>query len=330
MIPERLDKFIDSVVPSGVSHIGFVAANTYGMFLVTEPKGHPYGVSATFNKVKIQAGERPSQTLERCLREQVGMEPRGVYPIPVVWATANSNGFYFAGMIWSEAQPSAMQGHHMRWCEVADAERRIGESKNADSRKRDLAILAAANAICLSPYRRILLMVRELHQLGFERLRAPAYEYPLAWRCPIVPAYWTHERHGGMFDEPFSQIERVFGVRPHQYQYSSADGQFPFTWEDVAFHSPRELAETFVRERREIACAGWGPDAAYARWLEEVLDLTKPNGLYHAFSEDKKPSARLYTLMARIETVPLSPPGWARKGEIADHCKHLGEDADQE
>ena len=34
-------------------------------------------------------------------------------------------------------------------------------------------------------------MVRELHQLGFERLRVPAYEYPLAWRCledvpPIV------------------------------------------------------------------------------------------------------------------------------------------------
>jgi hypothetical protein len=133
-----------------------------------------------------------------------------------------------------------------------------------------------------------------------------------------------------MFDEPFSQIEHLFGIRPCQYQYSSADGQFPFDWKDVPFATPKELAKKFVRERSVIASSGWGPDAAYARWLEEVLELTKPNGLYHAFSEDKSPTDRLYTLMARVETVPLPPPGWARKGEITDHNKAVCEDAEGE
>ena len=88
---------------------------------------------------------------------------------------------------------------------------------------------------------------------------------------------------------------------------------------DVPFATPLELAKKFVREQGGIACAGWGPDAAYARWLAEVLESTKPNGLYHAFSEDKDPTDRLYTLVARVETVPLPPVGWARKGEFEDH-----------
>jgi hypothetical protein len=44
MIPDELQRIadiIDSVVPSGVTHMGFVATNIFGDFLITEPKGHP-------------------------------------------------------------------------------------------------------------------------------------------------------------------------------------------------------------------------------------------------------------------------------------------------
>lgn len=329
MIPERLAEPIDSVVPSGITHIGFVPTNANGDFLITEPKGHPYGVSATFSKLKAQTGERPSETLERCLRDQVGMEPEGVYPIPVVWSTANSAGFYFAGMVRPDAveSPPNLSGH-TRWCNLREAEHRIGVSQNQESKRRDLGLLATASAMCLFPCRRILLMLRELHHLGFERLRAPAYMYPLAWRCPIVPAYWTHKRHGGTFEEPFSQIEQLFGIPPCQYQYSSADRQFPFGWEDVAFATPSDLARRFVRDRREIASAGWGPDADYARWFEEALESTKPNGLYYAFEEFQDVTNHLYTCVTKVESVPLPPPGWATEGEFARHTKDVSEETD--
>jgi hypothetical protein len=47
--------------------------------IVTKPKVHPYGVSATFSKVRVEDGERPSQTLIRCLGQQVGQEAKSVF-----------------------------------------------------------------------------------------------------------------------------------------------------------------------------------------------------------------------------------------------------------
>src|SRR4051812_42499092 len=99
MITPELNDAIDNAVPSGVSHIGFVATNITGDFLITEPIGHPYGVSATFSKVKIHSQERPHQALSQCIDEQVGESPISIYPIPVVWITPNSRGMYFVGLL---------------------------------------------------------------------------------------------------------------------------------------------------------------------------------------------------------------------------------------
>lgn len=319
MIPKELRKAVDKAVPSGITHLGVVVTNVFGEYLVTEPKGHPYGVSATFNKIKLQPSERPAEALERCLREQVGVALEGVFPIPVAWTTSNSTAFYFAGMTWNEGEPPANSAGKAAWCDRGEAERRIGLSQNHESKQRDLGLLGAASQMCLSPFRRVLLMVHELHMMGFERLRAPAYQYPVAWRCPIVPAYWTLRSHGGMFEDPSSQIEHWFGVKTCQYGYSSACGQFPFELANTAFDTPHDLARRFVQERREIACAGWGPDATYARWFEDVLEATQPNGLYYAFAEFQEPTDYLYTHMTRVERVPLPPPGWATKDEFANH-----------
>ena len=66
---------IDAIVPEDTTHIGFVATDINGNFLITEPNGQPYGVSATFNKVKIEKNELPSKALIRCIQEQIGSEP---------------------------------------------------------------------------------------------------------------------------------------------------------------------------------------------------------------------------------------------------------------
>jgi hypothetical protein len=57
----------------------------------------------------------------------------------------------------------------------------------------------------------------------------------------------------------------------------------------------------------------------HARWLDEALEATKPNGLYYAFAEFEEPTGHLYTHMTRKDRVPLPPPGWAAKGELSEH-----------
>jgi hypothetical protein len=272
-------------------------------------------VSATFSKVKVRRDEPPHETLARCIAEQIGQFPDAYYPIPTVWTTANSAGYYFTGMLGNDGGLPEYRPLELSWCNTAEAERRIGGSNNAVSRQRDLAILSSAKGMCLSPYRRVLLMLSELHNMGCERLRAPAYDYPLAWRCPIVPKSWTLKRHGGLYDPAFDAVS-IFGRhRPH-HTYSSASGQQPFQWKGVAFSTPRELAKRFVEENREVAFAGWGPDSKYTQWFTEVLRMTEPNGLYYAFAEFEEPTSFLYTRHTHVKQIPLPPPGLALKDEF--------------
>jgi len=320
MVPEELREAVNAVVPPGVTHIGFVATNRFGDFSLTEPKNHPHGVVATHSKVRVEHNEEPFDTLVRCIRDQIGAATTGAFPIPCTWVTSQSSGFYFAGMLWNEGQAlSGGSPHYQNWWDTDAARNHVSRSTNAESKRRDLALLDAASAMCLSPFRRILLMVRELHLLGFERLRAPACEYPLAWRCPIVPAYWTLQSNGGMLDDPASKLEELFGHSYVHHTYSAADGQFPFGWKEAAFDSPKELANRFIENRQPWALAGWGPDSAYVRWFQETLEATKPNGLYSSHAEYKPPSDSLYTIMAKVERVSLPPPGWAREGEFQGH-----------
>ena len=325
VIPEELIQAIDDAVPKGVSHIGFVATNIAGEFLITEPKGHPYGVNATFSKVRVEDGERPSDTLARCIEQQVGQGTISVFPIPAVWITPNSTGYYFAGMLWNEGAPPSEHIAGLQWLPRGPAEEKIRGSHSPASRARDLGLIEAAANTCLSPYRRMLLMVLELHHMGFERLRAPAYGYPLAWRCPVVPAAWTYEEHGGRPAEGhIAHLEAVLGGTLGQYSYSAAAGQQPFGWTDVAFASPRELARKFVRERREIALAGWGPDPNYAAWFRRVLEMTEPNGVIAAFLQESGPSDNIHALMAPMPTVPTPPPGSASEAEFERFGQRFG------
>jgi hypothetical protein len=326
-ISEGLLVPIDRAVPSGVTHIGFVATNIQGDFLITEPKGHKYGTSATFSKVKVKDGEKPHETLYRCIREQIGQSPTGIYPIPAIWITSNARQFYFAGMLdlSKEYLPSTtIPG--LRWSDFDEAERLINRSQNVEFRKRDLGLLSAASGMCLFPGRRMLLMVRELHLMGFERLRAPAYCSGAGyWRCPIIPASWTWREHGGMCEELLFNLKESFGPKRPRHTYTSGDGQRPFEWEGVQFAEPRELALRFVKEQPEIALAGWGPDLAYVQWFQNTLELIAPNGIFYSCSSTQGETDRLYTLMTSIEEVRLPPPGCTNREEFEKFASRQGQ-----
>ncbi|MAD79503.1 MAG: hypothetical protein QGG71_21750 [Pirellulaceae bacterium] len=311
MIPRPLLDEVDAVVPTGVTHIGFVATDLRGNFLVTEPRNHPYGTSATLSKIKVQPGDRPSTTLTRCLKEHIGTAVESVYPIPMTWVTPNSIGFYFAGMLEGE---SSNPHHALHWLPYERAEERIKSSQNAVSRSRDLAILAAASKMCLCPYRRVLLMVKELHAMGFERMRTVPYRHPLAWRCPVVPKAWTYADHGGLMGEFSDSFARSLGLGELRLTYSSGESQQPFQWDSSAFLTPQDLAQRFVRDKPELVAAGWGPDPVYVQWYEEALRLTEPYGVWYAFGEGLNETDHLYVERCSASRVPLPPPGNLDRG----------------
>ena len=326
MIPELLTEAVDAIAPQGVTHIGFVPTDIDGKVLLCIPHKSVPKVTATFPKKRQLAGEMASRTLERCIAESLGKAPDSVYPLRGTWITPNSSTYYFVGLVEYPENPASTESGRLLWATPEEATQLIGSS-NPMSKLRDLAVLTAAGKECASPHRRILLMLGELHRMGFERLRAPAYDYPLAWRCPIVPAAWTHREHGGTFEDPSAYIRELFGEKSAvlNFTYSSASGQSPFDWTDATFATPRELALRFIKECPAIALAGWGPDREYAAWFERMLEMTAPNGVITSAFADYGPGTTtfLYTHYTRVETVPLPPPGGATEGEFDNMTERL-------
>ena len=313
MITEELRDAIDAVVPAGVTHLGFVPMNEVGQVLVSEPNGHPYRVSATFSKVRRMPTEKPSAALARCLQEQVGQPATGIYPVGSIWVTPNSVDCYFTGLLRHGAD-SVSDTAMLRWCAPAEACARLQQSTNAASRQRDLGLLATVETLCVSPYRNVLLMVRELHRMGFERLRACPYIYAMGtWRCAIAPAAWIHNRNeqtpGAMPFELTHTIEKLLGKGSSVHFYTSANEQRLFSDRETWFLSPRALAEQYLQRFPAIAAVGYGPDPDYVAWFERTLDHLAPNGIFYAFAEQEPATNELYTLMTPILRVPLPPPG---------------------
>jgi hypothetical protein len=310
LVPAEVQHALEAVIPRGVTHVGFVGVNLAGQVLLTEPPGHPYGVSATFSKVRLRPAEQPLQTLDRCLQEQVPYWPTSAFPIPTVWSTEASAGFYFAGLI-NHMFPTGeivtrTEVPGVGWCSVADAEQRIGASRKSSSRRRDLGLLHAAAGMVLSPARRVLLMIRELHQRGFERLRAVPWAgwemgavWP-EWGCDVLPASCVERSNGAARDE--EQVARLCGLlridttgcRPSPC--STLGDHVPFGWGDALWDTPPQLAEKFIQRFREVTLAGWGPDPAYAQWFVRMLEATAPHGVFHAVPYDEESTGKVKTV----------------------------------
>jgi len=317
MFSERVLRRIDEVVRSEATHIGFVLRDIAGAVSILEPDSPKSGVTATLPRVKRGPGERPSAAVIRCLREVIGLEAEFAFPVPEVWVTPNSRTYYFAGAVHA-ISPTC--GSELRWCLVEEARSALGKVIYAPTRNRNLAVLDRVCVMCLTPYRRVLDMVCELHRLGYEQLRAPAYEYPLAWRCPVVPASWTLKKHGGLFTNCGLGSDRI-----SRTTYTAGNGQVglfqDYDAANIEFATPRELAEEFVRLSPEMAFAGWGPDPKYVKWLKTALKQLGPHGLYYSFGEMASSGDSLYTLFSMVDSIKLPPPGHSTELEWEEFAK---------
>jgi hypothetical protein len=114
---------------------------------------------------------------------------------------------------------------------------------------------------------RVLLMVHELHKLGFQRLRivpgmAPSGSY---WRCGITHIGNILASHGANCS--------VYGL--DMANYTSGQSNAYFGWKDARQDTARQLAAKFLDRFPEIARKGKGRDWPYAGWYVEMLGLAE-------------------------------------------------------
>ena len=300
MLPETIKSAVNDFVPKGVSHVGIVIKNLEGHLLILQPEGKPYGVTATLPRIKVQTDEEPFRTLERCLMEKVGVPTLSAYPIMNVWTTENSSTFYFVGMVQEEIHT---RNGCFQWCRLDEAEALLQSSINPTTRNRDIAVLKSAAEINPSSFRRILLMIPELHGMGFGRLRAATWSHqngyippPGRWSCAIVPATVMDANNGAITDDDWiNRLRASLGMEKHYDPFETFGDQKPFNWPDAAFDSPRELAKKFAARFTELCYMGWGVDPAYERWYNQMLNTTAPHGVFYPVVDENNFVRSAYT-----------------------------------
>jgi hypothetical protein len=133
----------------------------------------------------------------------------------------------------------------------------------------------------MTAYRKVLVMVLELHMRGFQQLRIEPAISPSGthWRCAVAPARLFSERHGARLAEEGWESSLVA-------RYTTGQGERFFDWRDVRpTTTPSGLANRFVARFHEIAEAGRGSDWAYTGWYVEMLHLTYPDLLPYALAD---------------------------------------------
>lgn len=143
--------------------------------------------------------------------------------------------------------------------------------------------------------RRLLLMVHELHRMGYQRLRIVPGMSPSGchWRCTVVLAAAPEERVA---------------------RYSTGEGRAYFGWEDAEADGPAELAEKFVERIPAQAARGHGPDEAYVRWYVDMLKQTAPLGLPITFADWDLPAGVVSTIGCKSDVVLPLPPAFVEAG----------------
>lgn len=146
---------------------------------------------------------------------------------------------------------------------------------------------------------RVLLMVHELHKLGYQRLRIVPGMSPsgMHWRCAITPTSNVLSTHGAM---PVNYSKMV--------NYSSADKNVYFGWKDAKYDTARELAVKFIERFPEVTHEGLGRDWVYTGWYVEMLGLAERGIFPIAYSDlDDDPGWLNTTKGCRL--LPMPPSG---------------------
>lgn len=158
-------------------------------------------------------------------------------------------------------------------------------------------------------YRKVLLMVGELHARGYQRLRiapgmAPSGFY---WRCSITPVTNISSIHGALIAFKSDHDQLIA-------RYSSADEGRYFGWKYVSRSKPSKLADLFIGHFPNIVEAGLGPDWEYAGWYQWMLHLTAPDAFPVAYADYDLPEDYLTTEGGHNDIkIPLPPAGLAHE-----------------
>jgi hypothetical protein len=159
---------------------------------------------------------------------------------------------------------------------------------------------------------RVLLMVHELHKLGYQRLRISPGLSPSGcyWRCVITPAANILTTHGALTREYFFETAH----------YTSGSEAAYFDWPDVKRDTARELARKFILRFPTIAEQAQGRDHEYVGWYVEMLGLAEDGALPIAYADwYYDPNARyLRTSGAEDVRLPVPPGGEAEPYPIYD------------
>ena len=160
--------------------------------------------------------------------------------------------------------------------------------------------------------RQVLLVVANLHKLGYECARVCPSIVDTAgggdWSCLIVPASLVSPSHGAMIDTQADWEGE---------DYPSYAGR---AWRLPEFQGMFDSAESLLREFPRLAEQGLGPDPEYVAWYREMLRMTEPDGIIYArkWSDgDKIPQTGMRAFGADPELevlVPLPPTGKAGQG----------------
>ena len=138
--------------------------------------------------------------------------------------------------------------------------------------------LSPADPLLRQPLR-ILSMVYELHEAGYQRIRICAGLSPSGgyWRYHVTDS--NNIKPDGLF--PRSWTEDV------AYHSVGADYAPPFGWKDARGKKPRQLARMFVERFPRIAERGKGEDRSYADWFIGILAAAR-NGRLPIFFADNR------------------------------------------
>lgn len=143
--------------------------------------------------------------------------------------------------------------------------------------------------------RRLLLMVGELHNQGYQRLRvAPRFaDSPggPVWQCRIVPDFFTHEKHGAVETNYHNEFMYFYSTR-------GARG-FEKRWSEIAKEDAHRSALAFVFSNLNLCYAGQGSDSNYVDWYSQMLSQTEPDGIFYVGPRDLQGPG----------PVPDAPPG---------------------
>jgi hypothetical protein len=153
----------------------------------------------------------------------------------------------------------------------------------------------------LPPQRMLLLMVAELHRLGYQRLRIEPGMAPsgMHWRCGFASAMHVSKQHGAL----------IAGSGPVA-RYSTGQARAYFDWPDAAGDTPAQLARKFVERFPTIAMQSQGADADYTNWYAEMLRLLDPEAVPIAYADwELNPGALAVVGQASRPSVPLPPGG---------------------